>query len=210
VAAAMKPSALSAVHRDTWLRRLRTSARTLRPFLIFLAAALMLYLAGAYITYYRWKYDYSIELQRLGLPYYVAFLAFFGGYALVSILMLIFRLARRQFDRASPWILILMSMTLRYSWPHIFHDIEYFFMSYAAVGTVLPCASPAPASVSLCYLEGDDPPSRLLVRVPPGTPWSSEVISAVAQATGASVELWCKMRVMSFRKDIYYVDGWCL
>jgi hypothetical protein len=175
--------------------------------LIFLGVSLVFYLAGAFIAYYRWKYAYT-ELQRFREVYTIAVLAFFG-YAIVSILMLIFRLVRRQSDRATPWILILMSMALRYSWPQPFHDIEYFVMSYAAVGTILPCASPAPPSVSLCYLEGEDPPRRLLVRVPPGTPWSAEVAAAVTQTTGASVEMWCTWNVMSFRKDFYYVDGWC-
>jgi hypothetical protein len=206
----MKPSALFPVDRGAWLRRLRTSARTLRPFLIFLAAALMFYLATAYVAYHRWKHGGSIELERVGRPFFTALFIFMGGYVVVSMAMLIFRLARRQFDRASPWALILMSVALRYSWPQPFHDIEYFVMSYAAVGTVLPCPSPTPPSVSLCYLEGEDPPTRLLVRVPPGTPWSSEVAATVSQSTSASVEMWCTFRrVMSFRKDFYYVDGWC-
>jgi hypothetical protein len=198
------------MHRGAWLRRIGVLTRILRPFLIFLGISLVFYLVGASISYHRWKYAYTIELHRFGQMYSIAFFTFFGSYSVVSIWMLIFRLVRRQFNRANPWILILLSMALRYSWPQPFHDIEYFVMSYAAGGTVLPCPSPTPPSVSLCYLEGEDPPRRLLVRVPPGTPWSPEVAAAASQTTGASVEMWCTFRrVMSFRKDFYYVDGWC-
>lgn len=175
------------------------------PLIVFLCFGLAVYLYGE-----QWN-----ELYVPGIHGEWARTGLVVVYLVISPFMVTFRFVRRQYLRAVPWLIILGLMGFRANCYETYHDVDYFFMSYVLVDSVLTCDPPSQSSqpFTVCYAYVRNPWQRFLLRGKleemqgPFESWSAELKAALkSNRTTQHIVDSPYRRVRSFRDGYFYVE----